>query len=124
MTDIGAPPSNPNPTPSPDSLDGRPGTPYIYAPFNTDAHFNRINSDAADTARFPFSAQNYTFRKTVLFAPSGEVYVTGQVASNGATGYVVVPVVEIGVEPAHGTSVDTNSPTRVAIQITGMAAAR
>jgi len=124
ITDIGAPPlPTPNPSPSPASLDGRPSTPYTYAPFTTDAHFNRINSDAADAARFPFSAQNYTFRKTVLFAPSGEVYVTGQVASNGATGYVVVPILEIGVEPTHGTAVDTNSPNRVAVQVTGMAGA-
>ena len=121
MTDIGAPPSNPNPTPSPDSLDGRLGTPYIYqAP--TDDHFNRVNSDSNDSTRFPFTAQGYIFRKTLMFAPSGEVYVTGRIIPS-ITGYVVVPVVEIGVEPTHGTSVDTNSPNRVAVQVTGIAGA-
>ena len=121
ITDISAPPTNPNPTPSADTLDGRPGTPYTYQA-STDDHFNRINSDSSDSTRFPFTAQSYTFRKTVMFAPSGEVYVTGRLAPS-ITGYVVVPVVEIGGEPTHGTSVDTNSPNRVAVQVTGIAGA-
>src|SRR5207248_11525980 len=123
ITDIGAPPTSTSPTPSPDTLYGRPNTPYTYAPFGTDAHFNRINSDSGDTARFPFSAQNYVFRKTIMFAPSGETYITGQLSSAGATGYVVVPILEIAVQTTHGSSVDTNSSNLVAVQVTGMTSA-
>jgi len=121
LTDIGAPPSpTPNPTPLPDSLDGRPGTPYTYQATQDD-HFNRISSDSADVTRFPFVAQNYTFQKTIMFAPSGEVYVTGRIAT-GVTGYVLVPLVEIGFRPTHGTAVDTNTRNVVALQVTGIAA--
>ena len=107
LTDIGAPTSS---TSASDSLDGRPATPYTEAaPFD---HFNRISSDNADTTRFVFSAQNYTFYKTVRFNPRGEANINST--------YTMKRAAEIGFKPTHATTVDTNSTNLVAIQFGGV----
>jgi type II secretory pathway pseudopilin PulG len=110
VTDIGAPPS-PTPSPaSPDSLTVRPDLPYTDgAPFT---HFNRISSDSTDTTRFCFSAQNYTFYKTVRFNPRGE--------ANLNSTYTMKHAAEIGLRPTHGSVVDASNPNVVAIQFSGV----
>ena len=112
ITDIGAPPS-PTPSPAPpDSLDLRPDYAYTYAAGIGADHFNRINSDSADTTRFAFVAQNYTFSKTVRFNSRGE--------ANLNSTYALKNVAEIGLKPTHGMAVDTGSPQLVAIQFGGV----
>jgi prepilin-type N-terminal cleavage/methylation domain-containing protein len=111
VTDIGAPPSpTPFPTPSPNSILGRPNTPYAEgSPFD---HFNRLSSDSSDTTRFSFMAQNYTFYKTVRFNPRGEV--------NLNSTYTMKHGAEIALRPTHGNVVDATNPNVVAIQFSGV----
>lgn len=122
VTDVGPPPS-PAP-PLPDKLDGRPGLPYTDgAPYD---HYNRISSDNpsnaqvnGDQARFPFSAQGYTFYKTIRFNPRGEANINGT--------YSMKHVAEIGLVQTHGDTAPTPPPTSqsyagnaVAIQFTAV----
>jgi type II secretory pathway pseudopilin PulG len=115
VADIGAPPSpTPNPTPQASSLAARSGLPYtenslIVPPGD---HYNRVSSDSADTTKFNFAAENYTFFKTVRFDPSGQAKINST--------YDLRHVAEIGLRPTHGDVVDTNSPNVVAIQFTGV----
>jgi type II secretory pathway pseudopilin PulG len=113
LTDIGNPSPTPNPTPMPDTLPARPFTPYTEGlPFD---HFNRISSDSTDTTLFPFTAQNYTFYKTIRFSPRGEANINST--------YTVKHQGEIGMKPTHGIVVDTGSPNVVAIQFSGLGGA-
>lgn len=111
VTDIGPPPSPaPSQAPAPGSLAGRTDAPYLEGlPFT---HFNRINSDSADTTKFPFSTQNYTFHKTVRFNPRGEANINST--------YALKHAAELGLKPTHGILVDSNSRNVVAIQFSGM----
>lgn len=111
VTDIGAPPSPvPVPTPPPNSIEGRPDIPYTEgAPFS---HFNRINSDSSNTARFVFSVQSYTFYKAVRFTPRGEANINGT--------YTIKHAAEIGLRPTHGSVVDAATRNVVAIQFSGI----
>lgn len=110
LTDIGNPSPTPNPTPTPDTLAARPYTAYTEgSPFD---HFNRISSDSSDTTLFTFTAQNYTFYKTIRFSPSGEANINST--------YTLKHEGEIGIKPTHGTAVDASSPNVVAIQFTGV----
>ena len=111
ITDIGAPPS-PSPMPSADSLDGRPDWPYTYAAGLGADHFNRISSDSADTTRFAFVAQGYTFSKTVRFNSRGE--------ANLNSTYSLKNAAELGLKPTHGNTVDSVSRNLVAIQFGGV----
>jgi hypothetical protein len=114
ITDIGAPASpTPSPTPDSSSLAGRSSLPYTWGgSFNYE---NRINSDdthsPTNQSLYPFSAQGYTFYKTVRFNPRGEADINAS--------YTLRPVAEIGLKPTHGVTVDTNNPNVVAIQFTG-----
>lgn len=99
LADIGTP--NGNSTP----LDSRPSLPY-----NTSQ--SRISSESSDATSFPFTIQGYTFYKTIRFNPRGEANVNST--------YDLRPLIEIGLKPTHGTSVDSNSKNLVAIQITGI----
>lgn len=111
VTDIGPPPSPaPSPAPAPGSLAGRTDAPYLEgSPFT---HFNRISSDSADTTKFSFSAQDYTFHKTVRFNPRGEANINST--------YALKHAVELGLRPTHGIVVDSNSPNVVAIQFSSV----
>jgi prepilin-type N-terminal cleavage/methylation domain-containing protein len=115
VADVGAPPSStPNPTPQASSLAARSGLPYtenslIVPPGD---HYNRVSSDSADTTKFKFTTQNYTFYKTVRFDPRGEANINST--------YELRHVAEIGLRPTHGDVVDINSPNVVAIQFTGV----
>jgi hypothetical protein len=54
----------------------------------------------------------YQFIKIVQFNPRGEGVIDN-------SNYAMAPVSEIGLQPTHGTSLDTNSANPVAIQFTG-----
>ena len=125
VTDVGPPPSpTPVPTPAANKLDGRPGLPYTdQAPYD---HYNRISSDdpngvqvSGDQTRFPFSAQGYTFYKTVRFDPRGEANVNST--------YSMKHLAEIGLVQTHGDVAPTPPPASqtysgnaVAIQFSGV----
>jgi type II secretory pathway pseudopilin PulG len=105
LTDIGAPTGG-----SSDTLDGRPNLPYTEgSPFD---YYNRISSDSTDTTHFSFTAQNYTFYKTIRFDPLGEANINST--------YALKHRGEIGIKPTHGTIVDTNTANLVAIQFAGV----
>lgn len=113
ITDIGAPPSpTPSPLPPAYSVDGRPDWPYTYAAGIGADHFNRISSDSADTTRFAFVAQNYTFSKTVRFNSRGEANINSTYSLKNAA--------ELGLKPTHGTAIDNSSRNLVAIQFGGV----
>jgi prepilin-type N-terminal cleavage/methylation domain-containing protein len=99
ITDIGGPAGG-----NPDTLDGRPSTPYTESA--------TISSDSNDTALYRFSAQNYTFYKTIQFNPRGEANINST--------STLKHVGEIGMKPTHGTVVDTNTTNIVAVQFTGV----
>jgi prepilin-type N-terminal cleavage/methylation domain-containing protein len=110
LTDLGNPSPTPIPTPIPDTLPARPFAPYTEgSPFD---HFNRISSDSTDTTLFPFTAQNYTFYKTIRFNPRGEANINST--------YTLKHEGEIGIKPTHGTAVDAGNPNAVAIQFSGV----
>lgn len=105
ITDIGTPSGG-----NPDTIDGRPNTPYTDgAPFD---HYNRINSDSADATQFAFAAQNYTFYKTIRFNPRGE--------ANINTTYTLKHTAEIGIKLTRADVVDPSSTNMVAIQFGGI----
>ncbi|HEX8491124.1 MAG TPA: hypothetical protein VF626_08905, partial [Chthoniobacterales bacterium] len=106
LTDLGAP-SGGNPEP----ISGRPSA-YAGGAFS---HFARISSDDSygDKTKFPFTAQGYTFYKTLRFTPRGEANINST--------YSLRPVAEIGVRPTHGTTVDSRSRNVAAIQLSGIA---
>lgn len=108
LQDIGEPPGGPT-----DGLDGRPPGAYTDGKADGWDHFNRISSESADTTRFRFSMQNYTFYKTVRFSPRGEANINST--------YSLKRTAEIGMRPTHGTAVDTNTLNVVAIQFSGIA---
>jgi prepilin-type N-terminal cleavage/methylation domain-containing protein len=116
MTDIGAPPtSTPSPSPASGSIDVRPDFPYTSGSPTFD-YQNRINSGDTHSPEnqtlYPFSAQGYTFYKTLRFNPRGE-------ASINST-YALRQIAEIGFRPTHGSAVDANSTNVVAIQFGGV----
>ncbi|HSI82562.1 MAG: Tfp pilus assembly protein FimT/FimU [Candidatus Methylacidiphilales bacterium] len=98
-----------------ETLGSRPDTAFSFNSATGDDRFNRISSDNSDQARHSFAAQRYSFYKTVRFSPRGEVHVTGK---DGA--YMLVPLVEIGLRPTHGSVLHTSDANIAAIQITGI----
>ena len=60
----------------------------------------------------PDSERKYTFTKVIQFNPRGESRVN--------SAYDVTQIVEIGLQPTHGSAVDTQSPKVVAVQLTGI----
>jgi len=114
LTDIAAPPSpTPNPTPLPNSLAARSRLPYTENASTTPPgdHYNRISSDSSDVTKFTFSAQNYSFYKTVRFNPRGEANINST--------YDLRHMAEIGLRPTHGATVDANSTNLAALQFGG-----
>lgn len=114
ITDIGAPPSStPSPTPEASSLAARSPLPYTWA--SPADYENRINSDdthsPTNQTLYPFSAQGYTFYKTVRFNPRGEADINAS--------YKLRRVAEIGLKPTRGVTLDSSNPNVVAIQFTG-----
>jgi type II secretory pathway pseudopilin PulG len=61
------------------------------------------------------AASPYAFKKAVQFSPRGEARII-----NSATSYSLQTAAEVGLQPTHGTTVDTISTNLVAIQFTGI----
>src|SRR5262249_33648304 len=64
------------------------------------------------TFYYPADGSQYQFKKVVQFSPRGEAVITN-------SNYTMAPVSEVGVEPTHGTTLETNSTNPSAIQFTG-----
>jgi len=62
----------------------------------------------------PFTTGQYTFTKAIEFNPRGEARVNNADSA-------LQPVVEIGLQPAHGSSPDDASRNVAAVQVTGVA---
>ncbi len=56
----------------------------------------------------------YTFKTAIQFSPRGEARLNDITQS-------LQPIIEIGLQPAHGTTVDTNNKNVAAVQISGIA---
>jgi type II secretory pathway pseudopilin PulG len=115
LTDIGAPMPGVTAILDANSIDARPDFPYTNnAPAL--AYQNRISSDDTHNPEnqsiYPFVAQGYTFHKTLRFTPRGEAQINGT--------YNLRRVVEIGLRPTHGRTVDVNNPNVVAIQFSAV----
>jgi type II secretory pathway pseudopilin PulG len=61
-----------------------------------------------------FQVGSYQFKQMLQFNPRGEVTLSG-------SGNQLLPVVEVGLQPTHGTAPDVNNRNVAAIQITGVA---
>jgi len=111
LMDIGAPTGT---NADPKTLEGRSGFPYDdNEPQNGgQSHYSRISSESSDRTLFPFTAQGYTFYKTIRFNPRGEADINGT--------FNLRSLIEIGLKPTSGTAV-LNSPNVAAVQISGIA---
>lgn len=107
LADIGQPSGG-----EPMTLAGRPDSPYHGA-------FSRISSESAEKTKFPFTAQNYTFWKTIRFNPKGEAMLGVDKGAGGTATDDLVPVLEVGLRPTNGDLPD-NGPNVGAIQISGI----
>jgi len=75
----------------------------------------QIGDDLASGASLtPFTTGQYKFTKAIEFNPRGE-------ARMNNAGSSLQPVVEIGLQPAHGESADTANKNVAAVQVTGVA---
>ena len=57
----------------------------------------------------------YTFTKALQFSPQGEARV-----DNSSATYPLVPVIELGLQSTHGSTIDATSVNLVSIQVTGV----
>ena len=105
--------SPPTATPPPDTFDTRPVVSSNAAKIGDDTDTAPPNPNL--TFHYPVgsSSPQYTFTKVIQFNPRGEGVIDN-------SNYTMAPVSEIGVQPTHGTTVDTNSTNFVAIQFTGI----
>jgi prepilin-type N-terminal cleavage/methylation domain-containing protein len=77
-------------------------------------------ASASSQAPFQFPVGNpaptaqYTFQTAIQFSPRGE-------AGVNVAGQSLQPVIEIGLQPTHGATVDTKNKNVIAVQITGIA---
>ena len=102
----------PTSTPPPDTFDTRPAVGSTAAQIGSDPS---TPPNPSLTFHYPVgsSTGQYTFTKVIQFSPRGE----GVITNNS---YTSAPVSEIGLQPTHGATVDTNSTNLVAIQFTGL----
>jgi hypothetical protein len=71
---------------------------------------------SATSFTYPLTANaQYTFTKALQFSPQGEARV-----DNSSGSYPLVPVVELGLQSTHGSTVDATSVNLVSIQVTGV----
>jgi Tfp pilus assembly protein FimT len=102
--------SAPAGTPPPDTFDARPAVASTASKIGDDVTAAPPNPSL--TFYYPVGgSQQYQFQKVVQFSPRGEAVVTN-------SNYTMATVSEVGVQPTHGTTVDSTNP--VAIQFTGL----
>jgi prepilin-type N-terminal cleavage/methylation domain-containing protein len=76
-----------------------------------------LASPSATPFQYPVgsaASAQYTFSKAIQFSPRGEARVDN--SSNSIT-----PIVEIGLQPTHGSVIDAANPNVAAVQVTGVA---
>ena len=105
---------------TPNSLDPTISGTLKGRPYQTDLNAaalepTLISSASPDATSRPFTAQNYTFYKTVRFNPRGEANVN---STDPCT-----RIVEVGLQPTHGNVADNTTPNLVAVQLTGIGGA-
>ncbi len=95
-------------------------------PYQTDAsggapEESLISSESPDTTLRPFTAQGYTFYKTIRFSPRGEANINSTLPCTR--------IIELGLQPTHGSVVATPAPSSndplnsVAVQQAGIGGA-
>ena len=103
----------------PDTFDTRPAVSSTAAQIGNDASTDPSTSTAPPNPYLTFgypvgsSSPQYIFVKIVQFSPRGEGVITN-------SNYALASVSEIGLQPTHGTTLDTTSTNLVAIQFTGI----
>jgi type II secretory pathway pseudopilin PulG len=107
----------PTSTPPPESFDTRPAVSSTAVQIGNDISTDPSTPTAPPSPslqfQYPLSGTaQYQFIKIVQFNPRGEGVIDN-------SNYAMAPVSEIGLQPTHGTSLDTNSANPVAIQFTG-----
>jgi len=102
----------PTAMPPPDTFDTRPAVASNASKIGSDP-----NTPPTPSLQFQYplsgTAQYPLFSKIVQFSALGEAVIDN-------SNYTLASVSEIGVQPTHGTTVDTNSRNFVAIQFTGI----
>jgi len=98
-------------TPPADTFDTRPVVASTASQIGDIAGPNKAPPSPSLQFAYPLGGSQYTFARIVQFGPRGEGVIDN-------SNYTLVPVSEIGVQPTHGTTVDTNSTNFVAIQFT------
>lgn len=96
-----------------DFFAGRPavdGTCGRYGEINSSLGSPFTNSKFPFT--YPLTKGRYTFPKTLLFTPRGEAKVNGT--------YTIRPEIEIGLQPARGTTAEKDSRNIAAVQLSGI----
>ena len=106
-------------TPPPDTFDTRPAVGFHGLADRRCYRPNIAPPNPSLTFHYPVgtSPGQYVFTKVVQFSPSGEAVIDN-------SNYAMATVSEIGLQPTHGTTVDTNSTNLVAIQFTGLGGKR
>jgi type II secretory pathway pseudopilin PulG len=107
----------PTVTPPPDNFDTRPAVASNASKIG-DPTTGPSPAPADPSLKFHYplftsdEQAQYTFKQIIQFNPRGEGVIDN-------SNYTMASVSEIGVQPTHGTTVDTNSTNSVAIQFTG-----
>ena len=97
------------------TLQGRPYQIDLAAQDHATFEQTLISSDSPDAASRPFTAQGYTFYKTIRFNPRGEANVNGTLPCTR--------IIEIGMQPTHGSARDGTAARFLAVQQTGIGGA-
>jgi type II secretory pathway pseudopilin PulG len=107
--------SAPTGTPPPDTFNKRPAVASTASKIGDDS--NTAPPNPYLTFHYPLGTLpgQYTFTKIVQFSRRGEAVIDN-------SNYILTPVSEIGLQPTHGTVLDTNATNPVAIQFTGIGA--
>ncbi|HEX3281328.1 MAG TPA: type II secretion system protein [Pyrinomonadaceae bacterium] len=99
-------------TPPAETFDTRPAVASTASQVGDIVGPNKAPPSPSLQFAYPLGGSQYTFARIIQFSPRGEGVIDN-------SNYTMVPVSEIGFQPTHGTTVDTNSTNVVAIQFTG-----
>jgi prepilin-type N-terminal cleavage/methylation domain-containing protein len=99
-------------TPPAETFDTRPPVASTASQIGDITGLNIAPPNPSLQFTYPLGGSQYTFAQIIQFSPRGEGVIDN-------SNYTMAAVSEIGVQPTHGTTVDTNSTNFVAIQFTG-----
>ncbi len=97
------------------NLQGRPYQTDLQQKNPTAFNQTLISSESSDATVLPFTAQGYTFYKTIRYNPRGEANINSTLPCTR--------IIEFGLQPTHGNAPDTTTPNLVAIQQSGIGGA-